>query len=158
MQPHDRTNNFNEPDRQDSESGRPRWAQWPVCPDCGRRRQTRCPTCDLGGDDFSMAEVYFASPRRATPRCSACSPLESCGSPPEEGDDSTVLLMCPDCEEAFAPEFYRLCQHCGHDFGAGLLTETTEADQVTDRALHVLAGLIALVAALLVYFWFVTRA
>jgi hypothetical protein len=101
--------------------------------------------------------VLFAPRRRTSHGCSACSPLEPCGSPPEEDDDSSVLLMCPDCEEAFAPEFYRLCQHCGHDFGEGLLAETTEVDPVTDRALLVLAGLIALVAALLVYFWFVTR-
>jgi hypothetical protein len=32
-----------------------------------------------------------------------------------------------------------------------------EADQITDRARHVMTGLIALVAALLVYFWLIVR-
>jgi hypothetical protein len=134
-----------------------RWVQWPVCPDCGRRRQTRCPTCDLGGDDFSLAELFFAPRRRAARDCSACSSLETHGSRQREEDNATVWLMCPVCEEAFAPEFYRLCQHCGHDFGDGLLVETPEADQITDRALLVMTGLIALVAALLVYFWLIVR-
>ena len=145
------------PGHPDVDTDSQRWAQWPVCPDCGRRRQTRCATCDLGGDDFPLAELFFAPRRHAARGCSACSPLETYGSREGAGEDAAVWLMCPGCEEAFSPEFYRLCQHCGHDFGDGLLVESPEADQITDRALLVLAGLIALVATLLVYFWLIVR-
>lgn len=65
------------------------------------------------------------------------------------------MLMCPVCGEAFKPEFYRLCQRCGHDHGEGLVVEAAEPDPWTDRALLVLCGLIGLMLALLTYFWII---
>jgi hypothetical protein len=129
-----------------------RWTGWPVCPECGRRRQTRCPTCQLGRDDFFRAEMFFAA-HRTTVRSGAVSDPPA----PENSDDErpAVMLMCPLCEEAFFPEFYWFCQQCGHDFGGGVLVETSEPDELTDRALFVLAAMIGLLVALLAYFWFI---
>ena len=131
-----------------------RWADWPTCPHCGRRRQTRCPTCDLGGDDFSLAEfIPAAESLPVTKGCSSCGSGGHVNRPVSERDFG-VLLMCPACEEAFSPTFYRLCEQCGHDFGDGLSVDVTGSDRVTDRALLVLAVLIVLGAAMLGYFWY----
>ena len=117
--------------------------QWPCCPACGRRRQTRCPTCDIGGDDFSLAEYLPTLEPPAT--------LESQETLPPIPQD--LLLMCPACDEAFSPAFYRHCQQCGYDFGQGLVLDATEGDDLTGRALIVLAGLVGLAVAIMAYFW-----
>jgi hypothetical protein len=121
------------------------WLDWPCCPQCGRRRQTFCPTCDLGGDDLPLAEFIPT----AAPLETARTDSDSAGT--KDGD--SVLLMCPSCDEAFAPGFYRLCQQCGHDFGDGLQVESEAQDELTGRTLFVLIGLAALAMAVLVYFW-----
>jgi hypothetical protein len=131
-----------------------RWADWPCCPDCGRRRRTRCPTCDLGSDEFLLAEYLPVA--ESLPAARGCS---SCGTGAPSGPsacepDFGVLLMCPACDEAFSPQFYRLCEQCGHDFGDGTLVQAADADRVSDRALLVLAGLIALGLAMLAWFWY----
>lgn len=126
------------------------WLDWPRCPECGRRRQTYCRTCDLDGDDFSLAEfIPTTAPLEAT-RTDA----DSGEQPAAKGQDS-VLLMCPSCDEAFEPGFYRLCQQCGHDFGEGLLVETGEQEELTGRTFFVLIGLSALAIAILAYFWYI---
>jgi hypothetical protein len=143
--------NLAAPDAEGDVAGR-LWTGWPVCPECGRRRQTRCPTCQLGRDDFFRAELFFAGHRTTVRTCVVSDPPA-----PEKSDDdpSAVMLMCPLCEEAFRPEFYRFCQRCGHDFGVGVLVETGESDELTDRALLVLAAVVGLLAALMAYFWFI---
>ncbi|MCH5375996.1 MAG: hypothetical protein JJ992_18665, partial [Planctomycetes bacterium] len=90
----------NDPSREDEG----RWADWPCCPGCGRRRRTRCPTCDLGSDEFSLAEFFPAAESLPVPGPDARS-----GQPSLKKDDG-VLLMCPSCDEAFSPQFYRLCE------------------------------------------------
>lgn len=117
--------------------------QWPDCPQCGRRRQTRCPTCDIGGDDFSLAEYL--------PTLGPPARLESQETPPPIPQE--LLLMCPACDEAFSPQFYRFCERCGYDFGDGLVLEAAEVDILTGRALIVLAGLVGLAVAIMAYFW-----
>ena len=98
--------------------------------------------------------MFYAPHRTSARKCSACSPSE-----PDElannDQDSVAMLMCPVCEEAFTPVFYRWCQQCGHDFGDGLLVQTPEPDELTDRALIVLAGMIGLFIALITYFWWI---
>jgi len=139
-------------DRSEADSGR--WTDWPCCPHCGRRRRTRCPTCDLGSDDFSLAEyIPAAESLPVTEGCSSCGSVARSDQPACDRDFG-VLLMCPDCDEAFSPQFYRLCEQCGYDFGDGLLVDAADSDRVPDRALLALAGLIVLAAALLAYFWY----
>jgi hypothetical protein len=136
------------PPQRDPQENDDRWWQWPCCPECGRRRQTRCSTCDLGGDDFALAEYIPA----AEPLPATGAPAAQSGSPPPE--DLGLLLMCPVCEEAFTPTFYRLCEQCGHDFGSGWTTDAPAAEVLTGRVLLVLAGLVLLTLGILVYFWF----
>jgi hypothetical protein len=130
------------------------WADWPCCPQCGRRRQTRCSTCDLGGDDFPLAE--FLPVAEALPvkeGCGSCSQTERSRQSTADRDFG-LLLMCPNCEEAFSPTYYRVCQQCGHDFGEGWQVPTHDADPTNDRALLVLGALIAIGIAMLAYFWY----
>jgi len=102
----------------------------------------------LDGDDFSLAEFIPTA-----------APLEATRTDSDSGDQTTakdrdsVLLMCPSCDEAFEPGFYRLCQQCGHDFGDGLQVESGTQDELTGRTLFVLISLSALGIAILVYFW-----
>lgn len=127
--------------------------RWPICPSCGQRRCTRCPTCLIGGDHFLRAEMFDAAPDANSGRSHA--KQSSRGEATKDDGDRPVMLMCPVCGEAFKPEFYRRCQWCGHDHGDGMLVESIESDQWTDRALMVLFGLIGLVLALLTYFWII---
>jgi hypothetical protein len=96
--------------------------------------------------------MYFAPRGTKSRQCSACDPLEP-GESANNDQDSVAMLMCPVCEEAFSPVFYRWCQQCGHDFGDGLLVQTPEPDELTDRALIVLAAMVGLFIALITYFW-----
>jgi ribosomal protein L37AE/L43A len=120
---------------------------WPTCPDCQTRRHTRCPICQRAGSDFPPAEFV--------PELEA----DADGLLPVLGDADWVktLWVCPECDEAFAPEFYRLCHHCGHDFGQGYCEPTPEGEPLSDRALVTMLALGGVLVAILVYFWLVLR-
>jgi hypothetical protein len=128
-----------------------KWPDWPRCPKCGRNRQTFCPTCDIAGDQFPLAEYIPAAPVKASRRDAACA-CRSC-----DDEDVPVLLMCPSCDEAFAPKFYRLCEECGHDFGEGRQVEVSEPEELTDRALFVIVTLGVLTIGVLGYLWYLFR-
>jgi len=102
----------------------------------------------LGGDDFPLAEFIPTA-----------APLEATRSDSDAADQAvakdreSVLLMCPTCDEAFTPGFYRLCEQCGHDFGDGLQVKIEAREELTGRMLFVLAGLAALAIVILIYFW-----
>src|SRR4051812_20224295 len=72
------------------------WESWPVCPECGERRSARCPICHTSGSKFELADLQ------------------------ESASGERVLLYCPNCDDHFRPEWYRLCARCGHDFGEGI--------------------------------------
>ena len=130
--------------------GDERWCDWPRCPQCGRRRPTVCPTCELGGDDFVLAEfIPAAAPLESTRPDTEAAELDG-----SHAADS-VLLMCPVCDEAFAPRFYRLCPDCGHDFGDGVEIPPDGADVLSGRAVLVLIALALLTLAALGYFWYI---
>jgi hypothetical protein len=120
------------------------WTHWPRCAHCGRLRLTVCPTCGMAGDQFALAE-YLAP---AAPLHSSRGPTPE--APEEEG--KTVLLVCPQCDEAFAPRFYRRCAQCGHDAGSGLEVPTLAVEPLSTNTLLVLVGLLALVALIVLYF------
>ena len=73
----------------------------------------------------------------------------------EISDDLTQidLVICPACDEPFSPQFYRLCQSCGHDFGIGIEVDE-EIEPIGNRALIVMAGLLVMAGAAVVYFYF----
>lgn len=129
-----------------------RWLDWPHCPTCGRSRPTYCPTCDIAGDQFPLAEyIPAAAPVERTRRDSGCA-CKTCDGGRDE-DHAPVLLICPSCDEAFAPKFYRLCEECGHDFGEGRQVKVPESVELPGRVLFVIAVLGALTIAVLAYWW-----
>ena len=79
------------------------WDDWPVCPQCGERRSARCPVCHGSGRDFALADLQQSAER------------------------DRVLLVCPDCDDHFLPEWYRRCARCGHDFGSGIEAQSPAA-------------------------------
>lgn len=109
------------------------WQEWPICPECGTRRQTECTYCGSAGNDFRLADIEAD----------------------ERGE--RVLLGCSDCDDLFQPKFYRLCANCGHDFGGGLAIAEGQAADHSQRvwALLIAAGLFA--AALSGYFYWLLR-
>lgn len=133
-----------------------KWLDWPRCLACGRNRQTYCPTCEIAGDQFPLAEYIPAvAPVKPTRRDSGCG-CRTCDEGRDEGH-APVLLMCPSCDEAFAPKFYRLCEECGHDFGDGRQVEVPELKELPGRVLFVIAALGALTIGALVYWWCLLR-
>ena len=134
------------------ESDEERWDAWPRCPQCGQRRQTRCPTCELGGQDFPLADCLPAA--ESLPAAGGCG---GCGCEAKGWEASPVLLVCTGCQEVFAPEFYRLCPQCGHDFGEGLVARDAEDHrELSGRVLWAVFWMVAIVAILLAYFAYVT--
>ena len=125
------------------------WDTWPTCPQCGRRRQTVCPVCGTAGVEFDLAE--FLAP---------VEPVQ-----PTRGDASAetaeqqleVLLMCPQCDEAFQPRFYRRCAQCGFDFGEGIEIAQREVAPLPPRVTFVIGAAVAVCVALLAYFWWLLR-
>ena len=105
------------------------WADWPLCPVCRELRSARCPTCEISAHDFPFADL------RSTP------------------DGDRVLLFCPDCDDHFLPQWYRLCARCGHDFGSGLVVSADRAPRQWDvRSVSVVAAMLAAVALFAAYF------
>jgi hypothetical protein len=113
-----------------------RWQDWPVCPQCGQRRQARCPICGTAGTDFPLADLDRA------------------------GGVSQVLLFCPTCDDHFRPEFYRRCHACGHDYRCGVLPageRPPPAERLSLRQGVLLAAILAFLAGLIGYFAWIVR-
>lgn len=155
---------------------------WPRCPGCGERRSTRCKICHTSGTDFNLADMDFVGPSEPGEKSSDASDTTSCGCGPtgcgggnescedtaaQDPSDATVesvdqppprpepLLMCPTCDEPFVPAFPRLCEWCGHQFDDGYEIEThtpPPVEQISSRAVLVIAGLLLVLALAFVYF------
>lgn len=54
-------------------------AVWPVCPECGRRRLTRCPICKTTGNLFPLGDADFWTPETGADPPSNPSDATSCG-------------------------------------------------------------------------------
>jgi len=112
------------------------WSNWPSCPQCDARRQVCCPVCSAAGTGF---ELGFTNQDHE-----------------ELLDEEEILLICSDCDEPFAPEFYRQCVWCGHDFGDGKelpAPSKLPSLELTGRPLAVLITMAALGATVVCYFW-----
>ena len=61
-----------------------------------------------------------------------------------------VMFVCPTCDEAFTPRFFRRCRQCGHDFGSG--PDIEPADEPTNyRVVFAMLAVIAAVAGIWIY-------
>ena len=61
------------------------------------------------------------------------------------------MLLCPTCDEAFSPRFYRWCENCGHDFGSGREDEPPEESATNYRVVLAVAATIAVLVGLWIY-------
>ena len=121
------------------------WTDWPCCAHCGRPRLTVCPICGAAGERFPLAE--FLAPAAPVRRSRGGAP-----EPPERDDAAVeILLVCPQCDEAFAPRFYRRCPQCGHDEGTGIDLRPPDIEPLSDTILLVICGLVAGVVAMMLY-------
>jgi hypothetical protein len=112
------------------------WRQWPLCPECGQKRQALCSICGTAGADFPLVDIL------------------------RSGESEQVLLYCGTCDDHFRPQFYRRCHACGHDYGDGIRVgpENRPAPEpIPPRVWLVAGGVIALLAALIGYFAWVLR-
>lgn len=115
------------------ESAADNWDEWPTCPQCGARQQTECTYCGSAGNNFRLADID------------------------EDHRGRRILLACRDCDDLFEPKFYRLCAHCGHDFGSGIAIPagSTSDDSRRTWALLIAIGLFG--AVVCGYFYWLLR-
>jgi hypothetical protein len=112
------------------------WQDWPLCPQCGQKRQVLCSICGTAGTDFPLMDIL------------------------RTGDREQVLLYCRTCDDHFRPQFYRRCHACGHDYGDGIRIGPDQhpaPEPIPLRVWLVAGSLAALLAALIAYFAWVLR-
>ena len=154
--------------------------KWPLCPQCGARRVTRCPICGTAGTDFARVDPEFVG---APDLNEDAQPISSCGcgsggcshgqsavnvengltdasradtsQPTEvESDAPEVTLVCTTCDEPFVPEYSLGCPACDHAFLDGYDPEPGPVvrEQISSRTIAVILGLVGLLIAVFVYF------
>ena len=107
--------------------------------------------CGVAGTEFSLAEFLAPAERlRESRRSDATRESDS-------AEDGQILLLCPQCDEAFAPEFYRYCPKCGGDAGAGVEVPPWRWEPLSDRLLLAIHGLLLLGVLFWLYFWWLFR-
>jgi hypothetical protein len=79
-------------------------AGWPACPSCNRPRLTSCPVCETAGTDFPEAFLPEMPDESSTDSAAR---------------SSALLVICPTCDEPFAPQFPARCEWCGYRFADG---------------------------------------
>ena len=122
--------------------------EWPACPHCGRGRLTSCPVCETAGTHFAQAFMPDFGADDEQP----------------SGDrENELMVICSTCDEPFAPRFPSRCEWCGHRFRDGYEPPPGDmppaplftAVEVESRVVIVALGLIAFVAALYGWFYYV---
>jgi hypothetical protein len=119
-------------------------SKWPCCPHCGRPRHTSCPVCETAGNSFPQA--FMPEEEAGEERDDGHSP---------DGAPQRLLLICPTCDEPFAPQFLARCEWCGHRFRDGSELPPPAPPVVSEasyRVWLVMAGLILFVAAAFAFF------
>lgn len=124
--------------------------EWPLCPDCKRPRLASCPVCETAGTHF--AEAFL--------------PETEAESDGDQGDSpKPLLVICPTCDEPFAPQFPARCEWCGHRFPDGyepppvnlLSTPPVWAPAADLAVMTVIVGLLVVVAAVFGWFYYILR-
>ncbi|MBN2477125.1 MAG: DUF2007 domain-containing protein [Pirellulales bacterium] len=147
---------------------------WPECPECQARRLTKCPICGTAGTNFAPVDMGFVwvpdadfaaagascgcGPDGCTPGAETAATADAEPSPDEhEADPLHAMLMCPTCDEPFAPEYPRVCEWCGHEFEDGFEVGSVEspAEQIDSRVIAVIVVLLMLTVALAGYFFLI---
>jgi len=108
--------------------------QWPRCPACGAPRLTRCPACRTTGTEFRRAEL----------------PEEATGA-----GEARELVICPECDEPFPPQYARQCHQCGHQFADGFDPHPRReraSEWVTSRIVLAIVVFAVIIAGLVIYF------
>lgn len=126
-------------------------APWPCCPHCSRPRLTSCPVCETAGTHFP--EAFMPDDAWHT------------DSDPAGGGPEPLLVLCPTCDEPFAPQFPARCEWCGHRFADGyeppgsnlLVTSPFMAAEANLRVAAVVLGLAILAALVLGWFYFIAN-
>ena len=140
-------------DESSPEPGQPQsWDQWPLCPRCHARRQAVCESCQYAADDFPLAEYLESVEVLPIGRFEG----EEYHDEEPRSAMQQILLMCPQCEEAFRPRFYRICHWCGFEFESGRHLENPLADPISPRVIWTIFGLVLLGVVSLLYFLWVT--
>ncbi|MEK6233657.1 MAG: hypothetical protein N2C14_03010, partial [Planctomycetales bacterium] len=103
---------------------------WPSCPSCDHQLITLCPACKINGVDFPPAHGVperrrrVGKPQAPEPENADSRDADSRDADSKDADsqeaDVPLFVLCPTCDEAFEPEFYRRGAWCNHDFGPGL--------------------------------------
>jgi hypothetical protein len=102
---------------------------WPRCPACQTPRLTRCPACQTDGSEFAPAEI------------------------PTGTASAETLVLCPECDEPFVPEYACRCHRCGHEFPDGFDPSGASPPEAFNwRVMVTIAALVAVFAAILAYF------
>lgn len=112
------------------------WQDWPLCPQCGQKRQVRCSVCGTAGSEFPLVDIH------------------------PSGGYQQVLLFCPTCDDHFRPQFYRRCHGCGYDYGEGIGSGGEphgEPEGVTARTWLIVWILLAVAAGVIGYFGWLLR-
>ena len=107
------------------------WREWPLCPECGQKRQALCSICGTAGTEFPFVDKI------------------------RSGGSEQVLLYCGTCDDHFRPQFYRRCHACGHDYGDGIRIggdNRPAPEPVPPRVWLVAGGVAVVLAALIAYF------
>ena len=106
-------------------------------------------------DDAAAATWGQCGPGGCTPG----KPAADCHSEPateneNEHEPVCKMLICPTCDEPFAPEYPRLCEWCGHQFDDGFEVDLPAGhpEEITSRMYAVVFGLLALVVVAVAYF------
>jgi hypothetical protein len=148
---------------------------WPRCPGCDARRPTRCPVCRTAGTDFPLADpAFLGSPEAsedAEPHSCGCTSggcsgdhgdghvhehpePEAEGAAAPDAEPPELVALCTTCDEPFVPDHPDRCEWCGYRFPDGYEVQKEEEliEPIPARAIAVIFALVALGAALLVYF------
>ena len=132
----------------DADVGPRVWREWPCCPDCDRRRRVECPICGVSGTHIPLADPWGdIEPIRETRTSPASDSAAAL-------DDSRVLLLCECCDEPYRPRFFRYCESCGHDFGAGI-ERSGDPLPIGPRAIWTAAAMAGIVTGLMAWFSYV---
>jgi hypothetical protein len=110
-----------------------RSGSWPRCPQCNALRITKCPACDTSGTGFPPADsIDAAQDDEASP---------------------APLVLCPECDEPFTPEYASACEWCGHTFPDGFAPAVLEQRfDLSPGLLAIVTAALAVVVGLLAYF------
>jgi hypothetical protein len=74
-----------------------------------------------------------------------------------------LVVICPTCDDPFVPEFPPRCEWCGHRFADAsepadvLVAPDFESIAYNGRILAVIAGMCAVLAAVIGWFYFILR-